>query len=230
MRPSYARSLSVLVLALATSVAAGGCSILTSLDEFSDGTTGSSDADNTTSDASRMDARSFAAADGGSTSGGEASTSDATTGDGGVNLLTNGNFEDGCSAWRGYESFLTTASGRNGGGGCRACASGSTEYSLEYASSITTPVVGETYRAEAWVRRASAAGGKILVALRSQKRGGGTEVAESSVISVGSEWVQLRAELVVTSSAESMDVYVFVENATANECFIADDVAVTRIE
>ncbi|MDF2692913.1 MAG: hypothetical protein K0S65_1296, partial [Labilithrix sp.] len=72
--------------------------------------------------------------------------------------------------------------------------------------------------------------GKILVALRSQKRGGGTEVAESSVISVGSEWVQLRAELVVTSSAESMDVYVFVENATASECFIADDVAVTRIE
>jgi hypothetical protein len=152
------------------------------------------------------------------------------------NLVDNGDFENGCTAWTSYKADLTSVSGRGTGAACRACKSGLVPlFSLGETSTGGAPVAGTTYAGEIWVRGVEApapgtVGATAKVAFRTRDKSAlvNKEYAELA-LTLTADWQKFSVKLPVTQAADHVDFYVFIEgpdNVAPGVCFDVDDARV----
>lgn len=153
------------------------------------------------------------------------------------NLHPFGSFDTGCGPWKGFHATVVgVQDGHLNPGSCRVCTDlGITDnFSADDFGAIAGPVVGATYRAEAWVSYASGANGTAEIGILMRTFNSSPTFAEvdknqSGAIVSGSVWTKIETTLKVTSAAEKLNI-VIVAPATPGACFLVDDVFVERIK
>jgi hypothetical protein len=210
------------------------CSLLTSLNGFSDGRA--------------AEAGATAADDGGEGGGATADVTvdsanapDVSDGaldaeDAGPNLFTvyaNGTFENGCPG-SGYNSTVTVDTTAHGGArSCRICSNAGGDAIFTFDEVVgTTPIVGARYRAEAWVRPAPSATPPavgVFVELRTFQNPPFVVVeVNAEAKAIDATWQHRSIELDVTKAAPLLDVIIG-SDTKAGTCFLVDDVEVHRV-
>ncbi|MBS2018661.1 MAG: hypothetical protein JST00_37690 [Deltaproteobacteria bacterium] len=215
----------------------GGCSLFTSLEGLSGGggdggspispdaasvaEAGSTDATTSTDASSTSDADEDAGSDAGPAP---------------PNVHPNGTFDttlDPWAAFQGTASKDTTA--RTGPFSLRACGkAGFGYFTADDGSAFEGPVLGATYRAEAWVRTAPGAAVPpvIKIFLRSASFTPdftSVESTEADGPALTSTWQKLSVTLKLTKPAQRLGIYVGADYVP-EACFLLDDVALQRVE
>ena len=219
--------------AATTALALAGCAALTGVDALREGPGDLGDSGVT--DSGAMDT---------ATSPSDAGTTDAggpldamLDADGGVSLIVNGGFEQGCVApWRSYQGFLSDSSiAHTGSNACLVCVDpGRTLYTLDESDGfVANPLMGDTYLAEAWVRLGPDAGRTKTVATIDQRIfGNGTQLDWTEgqpQLPLTSTWQKVSVTYTVGVSGGSfLNVYVPAYMATTGDCFLVDDVALYK--
>ena len=229
------------ILACAVFALAGGCSILTSLD----GLSSRNDDQTPTPGGSDGAAEGSATGDGASASDAPSDTgpTDDVTVDSGTdsgpslpNLHPNGNFEANIMPWGAYQGVVTQNDlARTGAHSLRACGSNGLDfYTADDGSALASPVIGATYRAEAWVRTSpgAAAPPSMTIFLRSVNFTGGFQSVETADVqaasAITSTWQKLTVTITITKAAERFGIFVGAD-PSAGGCFLLDDVVLQRI-
>lgn len=203
--------------------ASAACSLLTSLDGFSD--------------APEPDASAA-----GDSSNDGAMRADATpVGDAGDEALPSlhpqGTFEGSdCEPWSAYEGTLThVATAHSGSGACRTCqvASAMDIFSGDDNGASGPGIVGATYRASAWVRTEPGrpAPPSVAITLRivpTNAPFAELELMSSPEVAIDGTWKRIETTLTMTK-AGTLNVFVY-GNVAPSSCFLFDDVVLQRLQ
>lgn len=154
----------------------------------------------------------------------------------GPNLLDDSSFEGDCT-WNGFQGISSSdPTARTGSKSCRICTSPTTTDYFTGNSHYTSaaPLIGATYRAVAWVRKAPGAPspGPAILNLRTLTPSPFTSIENTATdlpgLTLTDTWQRLEILMLVTKSASNMDVYVGVDTAP-NSCFLIDDVWLEKL-
>jgi hypothetical protein len=233
---------------LVASLAAGivGCSLALSPDELSSGGGG---ATTTSPDGAPADARALVDGDGdrdGPATPGDGSRPDASgdasdDADGATpppNLVVGGDFETATptDCQNGVNSYQGTAGGspvaHSGAMSCQACWDGTGNFfTIDGFHVVGPPVVGATYHGQAWVRApAGSANAQSLVAYLRTFAGGQQQAAHvGAAVALTEQWQLVEVTWQVPGPADVLNLYIANENAASGDCFLTDDVAITRV-
>jgi hypothetical protein len=208
---------------------AAGCS-LTSTDGFVGGADASPDASGAGSD------------------GAPSITADATSEATGVpadagppNVLSNGDFELGCSdGWKGLDPFTTgtlDTTAHSGSASCRVCSTafdgGGATFYADFGQSAEHPVApGETYEAELWARTApsSAAPDSFSAALAVRDADGGALEETNSGAQIPTDaWAHVGFSHKTTAAGETLSFIITMQrNSGTTTCLLLDDARISK--
>jgi hypothetical protein len=145
--------------------------------------------------------------------------------------LFNGDFELGCqNGWHEYVGTAAedTTSPSHGAIACRVCNSGGNSADgFIFIGSLGQPVLaGESYELVACAR--AVPGDTIGVATYAEMTAG-TDGARGSPITLGATYVPVRGGFDVPAAHPDIGVNIRVSPALAGQCFLVDDVSLSRI-
>ena len=217
------------ILVAITALGGSACSLLTSLDGYSEGVP---DAAAASTDAS------VDVAVGPPPATGDAAPLDAADEAGLPNLHPNGTFEATTMPWYGFQAQPITldSTAHSGSKSLRVCTAQTTTdyFTADDQGAITNPVANATYHATAWVRVPQ--GGVPLPEVKLFMRTVNTspsyvtlEFAETALAAVDESWKQFEVALVVTKPAQRLNVVVGATHV-AGACMLIDDVRVERVQ
>jgi hypothetical protein len=155
-----------------------------------------------------------------------------------VNLIPNGDFEQGCglAPWGPYDATVTDSNiARSGTHACLVCAAGAVSfYTLDEpvgSGFVQDPLLGQTYFATAWVRTppGTPSGQTSYIDERVRDASGngvGFGQSTPAVTLSDSTWQPLSVSYTVNvSNGAWLNVYIEADNAVAGDCFLLDDVS-----
>ena len=154
------------------------------------------------------------------------------------NLVSNGDFETGTSGWTSSGGTVSwETGGRASGHAARICnlaASGPSLYTLnDNPDTVPTPVEGDSYRLEAWVRTDVDTPPQSLRPRLRELDAAGDERLNSSnngVISTA-DWQRISVDAVIAGADSSaLEAYFSSVDAPEGACFLADDLCLVRLE
>jgi len=153
------------------------------------------------------------------------------------NLYADSSFETSCAPFGGFQGDVTRdKTAHTGSWSCRACTRPTTTdyFTADDGSFHPGPVVGATYRFEAWVRSApgAPAAPDMLAFLRTANVSGQFTKVEEDVNDIApltSTWQHVSVTLKVTAPAERIGGFVGAAHAP-DACFLLDDVVLRRIQ
>jgi len=156
-----------------------------------------------------------------------------------VNLLDNPGCETDTNGWSGYHADLTRTTTPYGGSySCQVCIlSGYTDFTFDDndgpgESVVSSPHLGETYVASAWVRASPGVTNPqaVMIGLREWTSAGvpaGVRT-RSDPLDLTEAWQAITVTHTVTADRYALDIYVANETAADGDCFLVDDVLVYR--
>jgi hypothetical protein len=144
-------------------------------------------------------------------------------------LLVNGAFDGNCNPWNDYNATLVWVpdAGRSGGA-CKVCVRGTPTDGFGIVQRIgESPVIGQTYHAEAWVLFGA---GKDALTANADIRtrlddGGQVESNGHPYITLQSDYLPVTADLTLKSDAGAyVTLSIFAPKpVSAGDCFFIDD-------
>jgi hypothetical protein len=153
-----------------------------------------------------------------------------------VNLIVNGGFEQGCVApWISWQGTLADSGvAHSGNNACLVCLTpGFTDYSLDESNGgfVSTPRLGDTYLAEAWVRLPP--NGSPQQSMIHQRvwdpNYNALANADSPAAVLTQSWQPISVTYTVgVSGGAWLNVYVSASQAVNGDCFLVDDVALYK--
>jgi hypothetical protein len=142
-----------------------------------------------------------------------------------ANLLANGSFESGLGGWYGYRASLSLVAGAVGSNAARVTYGG-TGSSFSITTSpvpVTSATAGTVYSAAAVVR-SDRVGRTVCLRVR-ETASGATVGGTQACVQTSTAWQSFPAvSYRVQQSGSSVDVYAFLDAATAGDSFDLDDV------
>src|SRR5262249_36188027 len=150
------------------------------------------------------------------------------------NLVTNSGFENGTTdGWTPFQSTLSISSvAHSGAYACTVCLQTGAEFTIDdQPNTVSNPLQGDVYLAQAWVRDLPvAAGGQtVTIVLREWLSPGVNGTRSRASLVASSTWQLLQVQHTMSANAESLDVYIGNDTASAGDCFIVDDIAVYKL-
>jgi hypothetical protein len=173
----------------------------------------------------------------------DAGGGDSAPGDGGssidgaatVSLLTNGDFERGCTGWSTTSALANDETSVHGGKvACKVCSDLATPGGLfQIHQRITIPAVaGARYLVEAFIRAPendSYAGDTSLRLSFTNAQGAEVLFDRGNVVQLTPEWTRTGAVLDAPSTAVELDVRVS-SVGERGQCFVVDDAVLERVQ
>ncbi len=141
-----------------------------------------------------------------------------------ANLLTNGDFELGCSGWQSSFVAVTeeTTDVHGGTRACRFCASRDSGSALINHGIDHVVVAGQHYVAEAWVKAAGVP--SLDIGLEIRKDGAVVSKGVDTTTQLSDKWQRASALVVASADGDRVRMQIQFPEVQAGMCFLIDDV------
>lgn len=145
------------------------------------------------------------------------------------NLLPNGGFENGLTGWYSSSATLSPTSTAHGGSAAAHVANnGGTSFTIAPTPRpVSSVVAGDAYATSAWIR-SSTPGHTVCLRIR-EWNGGTLRLSGRACGTSTTSWQLLQISgFAVSTSGDSLDVYLYESSAGAGDSFDVDDVALAN--